>query len=66
MRDISEVLKRLEEKDRRHSKKVVKLPCGHATVEIRDKAEDQFIVCPKCLKKFLLTYSLNPKIKWQP
>lgn len=45
--------------------KVLKLPCGHASIQIKDKAEDQYIVCPKCLKKYVLVWSLNPKLKWE-
>jgi len=45
--------------------KILKLPCGHVSIQIKDKAEDQYIICPKCMKKFLLVWSLNPKIKWR-
>lgn len=35
---------------------VIKMPCGHGSVEIT-KPEDQWLTCKKCLQSFLLTWS---------
>lgn len=43
--------------------KVLKLPCGHADLEIRDKREDQYITCPVCFKKFVLYWKPMEKMK---
>jgi len=43
---------------------ILKLPCDHGSIEIKDKAEDKYVVCPKCLHKYILHWSLRPKLTW--
>lgn len=38
--------------------KILKLPCGHESVEI-DKPEDQWVHCSTCHKDFRLVWSNN-------
>lgn len=55
-----EVKRLLKLNDKKTTYKTVKLPCGHATVEIK-KAKDQWIICPTCLNAFFLPWSLDLK-----
>lgn len=60
-------VKRDEEKlrNRKYPIQIVKLPCGHMSVEI-DKPEDKYIQCKYCAKKFVLTWSkIKPKLEWE-
>jgi hypothetical protein len=43
---------------------IIKLPCGHGSVEVT-KPEDQYITCGQCLKQFLLVWSKIGKHKIQ-
>lgn len=52
-----EVRKVYKEAERRRGQyTILKLPCGHGSVEIT-KPKDQFVVCPVCYKRFLLIWS---------
>lgn len=43
--------------------KILKLPCGHGNLEITDKRENKYIVCPKCLHKWVLYWQPKEKMK---
>jgi len=53
-RDIEKQL--AKEQDTGITATVLKLPCGHADIEI-DRAEDQVVKCPVCLKRSFLVWS---------
>lgn len=62
------MLKTLQELENERNKqpihKTVKLPCGHATIELT-KTGDQYIKCSICHKSFLLTWSSIGRHKMQ-
>lgn len=53
-----------EDEARSRISKMLKLPCCGAMIELR-RPGDQFVLCPndKCMKRSLITWSLNPTIK---
>lgn len=36
--------------------KVLKLPCQHGAVEIKEGLNDCLVICPHCLKRWVLFY----------
>lgn len=58
-----EIKKKVEsQSDPRNRYMVVKLPCGDGNVQIT-KAQDQYLVCPKCYKRWALTWALRDSAK---
>jgi hypothetical protein len=44
---------------------VVKLPCLHGSVQVRER-KDQFVYCPRCMKRAYLMWEMRtkPKMEW--
>jgi len=40
---------------------ILKLPCGHGSVEIKE-ARDQDVRCPQCHEVFYLSWSMTKKV----
>jgi hypothetical protein len=53
---IRKILRENESGRIKRNPHVVKLPCGHGSVEIT-KPEDQWLVCNRCYQSFRLTWS---------
>jgi len=41
---------------------IVKLPCGCTSIEVI-KPTDQLLICPRCKKKFYLTWTMRDQAK---
>lgn len=50
------------EYDQRPVRTILKLPCGCTSIEIT-RPGDQYVVCPSCFHKYLLTWSKIDKHK---
>jgi len=61
---MDEIRRLNREFDIRPVRKILKLPCGHGSIEIT-RPQDTYITCPNCFKKFLLIYQRKPKIYWE-
>ena len=53
---MDEIRRLNHEFDIRPIRKILKLPCGHGSIEI-SRPQDQYVVCDTCYKKFLLIWS---------
>jgi len=51
-----DIKKILNEREHPPKRTIVKLPCGHSSVEIT-KPRDTLFTCPVCMKRFALTWS---------